>query len=70
MLSLICYEILDAYEERELAASVLENAYRLLIARADQIVDPERRARYLLTIPNHRQIVGLYEAASNITTPF
>ncbi len=60
-ISLICVDVLSAYGQHIRARSILESAYDLLIERADQILEPERRARYLLTIPTHRQIMALYE---------
>jgi hypothetical protein len=59
--SLSCYEILTACGEHTQARAMLQQAYDLLMARAAQITDTERHARYLMTVPAHRQIVALME---------
>lgn len=58
---LTCYQVLEGLGQQEAAREFLKQAYDLLIARADRIVDLERRARYLLTVPTHRQIMLLYD---------
>lgn len=62
-MSLIGYTVLSGLGETEAARTLLHNAYMLLNDRADRISEPEKRARYLLTVPAHREVVGLYERA-------
>ncbi len=59
--SLSCYEILTACGEHAQARVILQQAYDLLMARAKRISNAERQARYLMTVPAHRQIVALME---------
>jgi class 3 adenylate cyclase/tetratricopeptide (TPR) repeat protein len=58
---LMAYDVLMACDQPDNARRVIDRAYRLLNERADQINAPERRARYLLTVPSHRQIAAIYQ---------
>lgn len=60
-MSLIGFTVLSNLGELDRAHDLLQTAYTLLNRRADRITEPEKRARYLLTVPSHREIVGLYE---------
>ncbi|MBN2469299.1 MAG: tetratricopeptide repeat protein [Anaerolineae bacterium] len=59
--SLIAHTVLSGIGKESEAKALLKAAYDLLNQRADRISEPEKRARYLLTVSNHREIVGLYE---------
>ncbi len=55
------YEVLKACGQEGRAGDLLQQAYDLLNERADRITDPEQRARFLLNVADHRQIITLYE---------
>ncbi len=59
-ISLMIYEVLDGCGRDRQAADVLREAHALLQERAGRITDPERRARYLLTVPHHARIAEIY----------
>jgi tetratricopeptide (TPR) repeat protein len=53
----ICFQVLSAVEQRELAQSALQSAYALVMARAQKIIDPLLRQSFLERAPINRQIV-------------
>ncbi len=63
-IALFCTEVLEACNRHQEALGLLTEAHDLLRARADHIVDPEQRARYLLNVADHRTIIARYKAAN------
>ncbi|GAB4571522.1 MAG: adenylate/guanylate cyclase domain-containing protein [Anaerolineae bacterium] len=61
--TLIAFTVLKGVGMQQQARDLLSAAYTLLAERAEPIAEPETRARYLLSIPAHREIIGLYERA-------
>lgn len=59
--SLITIEVLTNCGQQDAADILLADAYDLLHQRANQLSNPEYRARYLFSIACHRNIANLYE---------
>jgi tetratricopeptide (TPR) repeat protein len=57
----ICYQVLAAAGQIELAYAALQAAYRLVIARAEKIVDPALRKSFLEQVAINREIVVEWE---------
>ncbi len=55
------FEVTIANDRMEECRYFLEKAYQQLIKRAERINDPEKRTRYLLKVPSHRELMILYE---------
>lgn len=65
-IALFCVEVLEACDRHDQALDLLREAHDLLRARADRIIDPEQRARYLLNVADHRTIIARYKAANPV----
>jgi tetratricopeptide (TPR) repeat protein len=53
----LCYQVFAAVDNTTTARHALESAYRLVMARADKITDPELRRSFLERVTINRQIV-------------
>ncbi|MEZ4731340.1 MAG: tetratricopeptide repeat protein [Caldilineaceae bacterium] len=53
----LCYQVLQALEEKPLAAHALASAHRLLMRQAERISDPDMRRSYLDNVAFNRSIL-------------
>jgi predicted ATPase len=54
----LCYQVFAAVDDTTTARHALESAYRLVMARADKITDPELRRSFLERVTINRHIVA------------
>jgi tetratricopeptide (TPR) repeat protein len=54
----LCYQVFAAVDNTTTARYALESAYRLVMARAEKITDPELRRSFLERVTINRQIVA------------
>jgi predicted ATPase/class 3 adenylate cyclase len=57
----VCYQIFKANSQLEPARSALNSAYRLVMARAENIPDPLLRQSFLENVAINREIVAAYQ---------
>lgn len=56
----MCYQVLQALGQADVAARALRSAYGLVMARAEKITDPALRQSFLENAPTNREIVRHY----------
>ncbi|MEM7348836.1 MAG: tetratricopeptide repeat protein, partial [Chloroflexota bacterium] len=62
LIYLTCYHVLQANQD-ERAMPLLHQAYQALLAKAQQIKDPDFHRSFLENVPHHRQLIEVYEAS-------
>jgi hypothetical protein len=61
----ICVDVFEQAVDDERRLESIDNGYRVLMERAEKISDPNWRKTYLEEVPEHNELIAIWQKLSN-----